>query len=263
MQFNDLFSWCCLYTILSVIIILALTLLAAKFVRRLLESFVKSNIQIDPIHYAYIKRFLVGAIYFLGMILAIYTVPGLQNVAFSLLASSGVLALIIGFASQQAVSNLISGLFIAFFKPFSINDKIKVGSQVSGVVEDITLRHTIIRTTENKRIIVPNATINSEIIENSSWKQSSIRKLIPIYLSYDANLSSAIHIIKEVVFAGKERVEVEVVSMTPGGIHLQAAVWCANETEAFYLTSRALQQIKEEFDKNGIKFAQCCITNLN
>ena len=66
---------------------------------------------------------------------------------------------------REATANLVSGVFISLFKPFGIGDRIKLSDkQIDGVVEDISLRHTIIRTFENTRIVVPNSVLNLSLI---------------------------------------------------------------------------------------------------
>ena len=56
---------------------------------------------------------------------------------------------IVGFAAKDAISNLIAGLFIVLFRPFRIGDYIKLENESTGIVDDITLRHTVINTFEN------------------------------------------------------------------------------------------------------------------
>lgn len=84
----------------------------------------------------------------------------------TLFAGAGIFAAIIALASQQALSNIISGIFIVISKPFRVGDYIELSILHRGTVEDITLRHTVIRDIQNNRIIVPNSKINSETIVN-------------------------------------------------------------------------------------------------
>jgi small conductance mechanosensitive channel len=88
---------------------------------------------------------------------AISQVHLLKPVSNSLLAGAGLVTVALSFAAQNALSNIISGFFIVLFKPFGINDRLRFKETVTGVVEDITLRHTIIRDGENKRVIIPNS----------------------------------------------------------------------------------------------------------
>ena len=120
----------------------------------------------DPTSFLFIKHFGVGLIYTVGIGWALLLLPGLRTVAHTLLAGAGVAALVAGLASQQALSNITSGLFLIIFKPFRIHDRIKFQDEYSGTVEDITLRHTVIRDFDNNRIIVPNSVISNQVIIN-------------------------------------------------------------------------------------------------
>ncbi|MBK6829965.1 MAG: mechanosensitive ion channel [Flavobacteriales bacterium] len=87
----------------------------------------------------------------------IYSIPSFKHIAVTVFAGAGILVAIVGLAAQDAFSNIISGVFIVAFKP-SAGDQVSVAGH-SGVVEDITLRHTVIRTLENRRAIIPNGKI--------------------------------------------------------------------------------------------------------
>ncbi|MCU0822150.1 MAG: mechanosensitive ion channel family protein [Spirochaetes bacterium] len=117
--------------------------------------------------------------------------------AVSIFAGAGVMAVVIGFASQQAFSNIISGIFIAIFQPFRVGDIIKFGDKI-GVVEDINLRHTVIRNFQNKRYIVPNSVISEETIENFHIGEEKTIKGVTIGISYDADIDQAMDIMRRV-----------------------------------------------------------------
>src|SRR3990172_8509923 len=99
---------------------------------------------------------------------------------------------IVGFASQQAFSNIISGIFIVIFRPFRVNDIIKVGSLDAGMVEDITLRHTVIRSFENRRLISPNAVISEQTVLNSSIIVEKVCLFLYIGISFDSDVDKTI-----------------------------------------------------------------------
>lgn len=152
--------------------VLGISFILAQLVRRALDKLVPQGApaEFDTAHIRFAKHFTVGFIYFIGTGIAISMIPPLRSIAFSLLASTGVLTLVIGFASQQAFSNIISGLFLGIFKPFVIGNYVKlVKYGIEGRVEDITLRHTIIKTAANKHLMIPNSVMNAEIIENANW----------------------------------------------------------------------------------------------
>ena len=111
------------------------------------------------------KNIFIVLISLVSTILILSTIPALKNVAFSLLASSGIIVTAIGFIAQHILSNIISGFFLQTARPFSIGDTIKIdGAQ--GKVEEILLYYTILRTIENSRIIIPHSLLQTTMIEN-------------------------------------------------------------------------------------------------
>jgi small conductance mechanosensitive channel len=154
-------------------------------------------IQNDPTNYQFLRHFLTALIYIIGISLAIYSVPSMRTVANSILAGAGILAVAIGFASQQTLSNIISGIFIVIFKPFRVNDRLRIRDTLNGIVEDITLRHTVIRDFENRRIIVPNTLMGNEIIINSDFEDDRICNWIELQLEHGTNIELAKTILLE------------------------------------------------------------------
>ena len=102
----------------------------------------------------FIKNSLGFVIFTIATIIVINSVPALKTVGVSMLAGAGVLAAILGFASQAAFSNIISGVFIVLFKPFRIGDALELKDGSRGIVNEITFRHTVIKDYQNKRIII-------------------------------------------------------------------------------------------------------------
>src|SRR5699024_1756771 len=114
----------------------------------------------------------------------------------SALAGAGVLALLIGIASQEILANIVGGAFIVIFKPFKINDTVKINS-IAGQIEDITLRHTIVRNWNNMRVVIPNAKINKEQITNYNLHERKVCEWIEIRVSYDSDIDKALSIMQE------------------------------------------------------------------
>jgi small-conductance mechanosensitive channel len=117
--------------------------------------------------YRVLRRSIVIAIVALGLLSALLTIPALSRVAGGILASSAIVALIIGFAAQTALSNFASGILIAIAQPLRIGDLVEVGG-VSGVVEEIGLTYTFIRLDSRERLVIPNAKLAADTILNST-----------------------------------------------------------------------------------------------
>ena len=191
-----------------------------------------------------------------------------MSLSVSLFAGAGILAVVIGFASQHAFANIVSGIFIVIFKPFRVGDRITIGTDVRGVVEDINLRHTIIRNFENKRIIVPNSIISNEKIENASIGDEKICRFVEFGISYDSNIDKAMKIMEKEALKHplhidnrsdeeKEKndpiVRVRVIGFADSSVNLRAWVWAKDSPDAFTLGCDLNKSIKERFDKEGIE----------
>jgi len=221
----------------------------------------------DPTNYRFLKHLIIALIYVVGFSLAIYIVPSLKALAGSLLAGAGILAVSVGFASQHALSNIISGVFIVIFKPFKINDRLTVRT-FSGTVEDITLRHTVIRDFENKRVVIPNAVISDEVIVNSDFAEEKIIKWIDIGISYDSDIDLAKSIIEQEVLnhpshldartpeqieAGEPEVPVRVLALADSSVMIRAWAWAQDQSSAFRMACDLYESIKKRFDREGVE----------
>jgi small-conductance mechanosensitive channel len=235
------------------------------FVRLIKRS--TEDMRNDPTNYQFLRRAVVAIVYIVGISIAIYSMPNLRALASSLLAGAGILAVAVSFASQQALSNIISGIFIVIFKPFRVNDRLTVRA-LSGIVEDITLRHTVIRDFENKRIIIPNTVISDEIIVNADFNDGKICQWIDIGISYDSDMKKAKAIIHEEIVkhplnidprtpeqleAGVELAPVKVVALAESSINLRGWSWAVNSADAFKMKCDLLESIKLRFDAEGIE----------
>ena len=249
-----------------IILTIFVAILVNIFILRLIKK-ASEDIDNDPTNYQFLRRVLVTMIYMVGFSAAIYVLPQLRALASSILAGAGILAVAVGFASQQALSNIISGFFIIIFKPFRVNDRIGIRDK-TGIIEDITLRHTVIRDFENKRIIIPNSIISDEVIVNSDFGNGEICKWIDIGISYDSDLLLAKKILREEVMAhpllmdhrdavqkekGDEIVVVRVLGHGDSAINIRAWAWTKNQADAFVLSCDIYESIKLRVDREGIE----------
>lgn len=251
--------------------IVAGTIVIATLFRRFFSWYIKKSVIVlknDPTNYQFLKHAITALIYLLGLGWAFWTIPAFQALAGSLLTGAGILAVIAGFASQHALSNIMSGIFIIIFKPFRVNDRIRIRDTMNGVVEDITLRHTVLRDLENRRIIIPNAVISNEIVVNSDFEEDKICKWINISISYNSDIDKAKKILAEEVAkhpllidnrtpekvaSSEPLVPVRVVELGQYSVNLRAWAWAKDVADAFVLECDLNESIKKRFDKEGIE----------
>ncbi len=258
------------YLLLPFAIIL-LALITTKVFRVLMHRYFQRSsriLRVDPTRYHFFKNAVSFIIFLIAFIIIFYSIPELKTAGVSLFAGAGILAIIIGFASQAAFANIISGVFIVTSKPFRVGDYIRISDEYMGVIEDITLRHTVIRNNENRRIIIPNSVINNQTIVNSNIVDERVCSLIEIGISYDSDIDQASRIIQEEVMkhpmaidnrteneiSGNEpQVVVRVMGFGESSVMLRAYAWASTSFNAFVLRTDLYRTIKLRFDKEGVE----------
>lgn len=121
--------------------------------------------------YSVLRRAILATIVFVGILSALLVIPEVRAVAGAILASSAVLGLVIGFAAQRTLGNVIAGILIAVSQPLRIGDEVEFQG-TKGVVEEIGLTYTWIRTRNDDRFVVPNEQLASSPIRNSTIRHA-------------------------------------------------------------------------------------------
>lgn len=202
-----------------------------------------------------LRKFIVNAVYWATFVLGILVVLGVFGVNVTpLFAVFGGLSFILGFALQDTLGNLASGLMIMILKPFDTGDYIEV-SGASGVVDEMSVVSTQIRTFDNQIIVVPNSKIWGNVITNVS--ASPERRVDLVFgIAYSDKASHAISVLKELVAAhklclGDPEPEIFVGELGDSSVNIFCRPWCKTEdywTVYWDLTGQA----KERFDDEGI-----------
>ena len=254
-----------LWVAVSIVLILVGTFLISKLFRKIFKVLIKNQ----EIHHLFIQNVFSFIIYFCGIILAIKQIPEAYEMLSTVLAGSGLIAVVVGFAAQESLANIISGWFISIFQPFEVGDRVKlVDNNIVGTIEDITSRHTVIKTFINSRVIVPNSVMSTAIIENSHIVDERASSFLDVYVSYDSDVERAREIIGETIkehplvidvrseediASGVLQVNVMVREFGSYGIGLRASVWTANINDNFSSCSEIRLKILERFREEGIK----------
>jgi small conductance mechanosensitive channel len=167
--------------IINLFIILALiimTIVAARIVDQMLRRSIprvtsQVEVKMDETVQIMIRRLASGIIYVFGFMLVILQIPQLHSLATAMLAGAGLAGLAIGYAAKDSLSNFTSGIFITIFQPIRVGDYVDFRGDY-GQIEDLTLRHTVIRTWDHRRVIVPNNIVSTEPIINWTIKEPEI-----------------------------------------------------------------------------------------
>src|SRR5438552_12960263 len=151
------------------LVVVAVVMLITIAVARLIDRRIASR-QLAPeaiTRYRVARRSVTTAIVFVGLLSALLVIPQVRAVAGGLLASSAVLGIVVGFASQRTLGNFVAGLLIAFTQPVRLGDEVVV-EDTPGVVEEIGLIYTFVRTENGDRLVIPNEKLASDTIRNST-----------------------------------------------------------------------------------------------
>ena len=220
---------------------------------------------------AFLRYPVLFLIYFAAFAIIVSSIPGLNEAMSKLLAAGGVLAVVFGLAGQEALGSIASGMMILAFRPFVIGDVVNVVSEgVTGTVEEITLRHTVLRTVENKRVIVPNSTMNTSIVENADYGDKDVCLTMDVGITYESDLDRALAILADEVGRhpdyldrrteedkkkGVPRVTARVNELADSAVVLRALLWGKDNGTAFAMRAELMRRIKNRFDAEGIGLA--------
>ncbi len=232
-----------------------------RFVDRILLNYIpkvvhKVEVKMDETMQLMIRRLVSATIYLIGMMLVILQVPQLHSLATAMLAGAGIAGLAIGYASKDSLSNFTSGIFIAIFQPFRVGDFVDFRADY-GQVEDLTLRHTIIRTADNSRIIVPNNIMSMEPIINWSIREPEIVWTVDFDLEKAGDIDRARAIIIEKARSHplvlKDRpISVLLMSSRYSELTLRLEVTIPGRNVAKVIGSEIREAVKKEFEVQGI-----------
>jgi small conductance mechanosensitive channel len=145
--------------------------------------------------YRVLRRTIFAAIVFLGVVSALLVIPQVRAIAGGVLASSAVIGLVIGFASQRTIGNVVAGVLIAFSQPLRLGDEVEIAG-VKGVVEEIGLTYTWIRTRDNDRLVVPNEKLASDTIRNSTIRSPLTLAEVTVQVPASADLQKVVESLK-------------------------------------------------------------------
>jgi small conductance mechanosensitive channel len=174
------------------------------------------------------------------------------------LATVGAAAtLAIGFAMQDVIANFVGGVFIFTDRPFRIGDWIEWDGN-AGVVEDISLRVTRVRTFDNELLTVPNSDLTNGVIKNPVAKEQLRLKFL-FGIGYDDDIDAASEIIVEEAKNHDDVLDdpapsVRLTELGDSSVGLQSRVWIANPSRADFVKIRGeyVTAVKERFDEEGI-----------
>lgn len=249
-------------SIVSVVIVVIILL----FINALLNKIIKKQWEEKYPMIHRIKRIVLYTIAFISILTQF---KGLDAILSGLLASGGILAILIGLASQEVASDILSGIMIVIYKPYKIGDLIFVSEHnVQGCVLDISIRHTVIETSGKTQITVPNTIMNKAIVENISNVSNQKKNHLFVDIAYNSDVEKAIAIIqeesmkhplfvdartKEEIKNNVPAVRVHCIDFKESSVGLRASIYTKDNVAGFQMLSDLRISILKRFQEEGVE----------
>lgn len=203
-----------------------------------------------------LKKLLNFLIFFAAISVA-FGAAGFGNFLRSLATIAAAATLAIGFALQDVIKNFVAGIFIFTDRPFRIGDWIEWDGN-SGIVEDISLRVSRVRTFDNELLTVPNSHLTDTVVKNPV-ANGRLRLKVDFGIGYDDDIEQATEIIVEEAekhegIMDEPAPSVRLVELGDSSVGLQSRIWIESPTRADFVKTRGeyVQTVKERFDAEGI-----------
>ncbi len=201
---------------------------------------------------SFVSSFLSIALYAV-LAIVVATILGVPATSFiTILASCGVA---IGLALQGSLSNFAGGIMILLFKPFKIGDYIEASGE-SGVVTDISVVYTVLLTTDNRRITIPNGSLTNSVIKNYSSEE--LRRVdLTFGAAYGSDVEKVKQVITDVVKShplalSQPEPFVRLSNHADSALTYTVRVWCKN-ADYWTVYFDIIEGVKAAFDKSGIE----------
>ena len=252
--------------IIAVILIIMVAFILNKLINRIIDKAIKIKKKKNVTTLLmFVKRIKKVIIFLLAILVSLTQFDIFNSFSVTLLSGLGIGSVVLGFAAQESLKNFFGSVAIVLGNPYEVGDFIEcIDKGVSGTVEDITMRHTIIRTINNRRVIIPNCEMNTYTIENFNYSENENVKLVDFSISYESDIDKAINIIKEEMEKmyhpnpkGRNKdvefPKVRVLELGDDGIKLRTWVWGDNNSDVFENMYQLNYAINKRFPEEGIE----------
>jgi small-conductance mechanosensitive channel len=188
-----------------------------------------------------------------------HIVPALSGLGSAWLTSAGVAAVVVGMAAQNTLGNLIAGVSLVLYRPFHISDHLQVpvpGGLETGIVENISLGYTILRTDDERRLVIPNSLMASQTIINLSMSRNPFPCVVAIALEHDADVDKARQILLDAAKQNPKALgtpSCRITNLSGDGVTVTLTALAAKHADVPDLKCDLLEAAKKQFDKAAIK----------
>ena len=256
-------------TVEGAVVYAVVVLLCAVLVNRMLRLGVErglargSRVHIDHSRVKFIAQLAQIIIYIVAFLIYAHLIPAMSNLGNAGLASVGVLSVIAGMAAQNTLGNLIAGISLLLYRPFNVGDRLQVAAPTgleTGFIESLSLGYTIIKTDDNRRVVIPNSLMASQTTINMTRDDARAVCAVSVLIGLDADIDQARAILIEIAHHNPKVQKIDgcpVTHLDGSGVVLTLSIWCADSLAAGALKCDLLEAIQKRFSSAGIKISPC------
>lgn len=198
------------------------------------------------------------AIIVIGMITLLSQYDSFRDVFKSLLTNSAILVAVVGFTLQNSIKNVIAGTLLLSADTFKVGDRIRIPKEdISGEIEELTLRHAKIKLVTSERAIVPNYLLNDAVVINNNLynEETCYPLIVPVSTTKDIRLAKKL--VEEIIENHEDVIKKDdsntiVTTLQPNVVEIHTLVWTNNLQDSFRVLSELRIQVLESFQENGI-----------
>jgi len=239
-------------SIISALVILILGLWVIKLIIGRLRKIMEKR-EVDP----GVRGFslsILGVVLNILLFIVIITKLGVETTSFAAILAAAALA--IGLALQGSLSNFAGGVLIIVLKPYRVGDFIKAQGE-SGTVTDISIFYTILTTTNNQRVIIPNGQLSNNKVTNYSYEPTR-RNNMTVGISYDSDIKKSREVLLNIVNSDERVLKDPAPVVLVGGlgdnsVDLSLRFW-ANQADYWGLHFDTIEKLKTELEDAGVSF---------
>ena len=236
------------------VVILVIAWLLRWGLRKAVDTFSRRRklAETDPgaeTRFRMIQRLSAVIIYFIAFGLAFWVidVKALNTLALGMFASAGVAGVALGFAAQTTVSNLFSGIVIAFAQPIRLGDSVNIDDEF-GTVESIGLFYTSIRIWDNRRLVIPNKLLSDRAIRNYTLIDPRMPALVTLRLEYGTDVDAVRKVLIEAaqahpLFLDSPSPSVQVIEADNLGVTVRLMAWASSQADAWTLSAEVREAV--------------------
>ena len=183
-------------TVVYAVVFLALAILLNRMLRLAVYRALArgSRVHIDRTRVKFISQLAQIIVYIVAFFIYARLIPALSNLGNAGLASVGVLSVVAGMAAQNTLGNLIAGISLLLYRPFNVGDRLQVNAPTgveTGEIESLSLGYTILRTDDNRRVVVPNSLMASQTTVNLTRDDRRAMCSVSVVITLDSDLDRA------------------------------------------------------------------------